>query len=187
MQKICANCHTSKPAIDFQKHSKLCLKCIFSAQKRLREGIKGNCRQCTTCDNWKQVDQYHKNGSRLRRECKACATKRKTSYYWAKPEERRAASRRAYRQNRSASRRSYVRRTFGITLEEYWTYFEKANFTCQVCSAKPEKQADLHLDHCHSTGTIRGVLCRSCNHALGNVKDNPTTLFRLHAYLKKLR
>ena len=51
--------------------------------------------------------------------------------------------------------------------------------TCATCDAKPE-----HVDHDHRTGKVRGVLCFNCNQALGNVRDNVTTLGRLDDYLR---
>lgn len=44
----------------------------------------------------------------------------------------------------------------------------KANNQCQVCGASD----DLHIDHCHSTNKIRGVLCRNCNTLLGRLGDS---------------
>ena len=52
--------------------------------------------------------------------------------------------------------------------------------TCATCDAKPE-----HVDHDHRTGKVRGVLCFNCNQALGNVRDDPTTLQELTRYLRQ--
>ena len=42
-----------------------------------------------------------------------------------------------------------------------------------------------HVDHDHITGKVRGLLCGSCNRALGLIKDNLETLVRLQKYLEK--
>lgn len=44
-----------------------------------------------------------------------------------------------------------------------------------------------HIDHCHVTNEIRGLLCRSCNHALGLVEDDPETLRNLAAYIETFK
>lgn len=42
----------------------------------------------------------------------------------------------------------------------------------------------LSVDHCHTTGAIRGLLCDNCNNILGRAKDSPSVLRRLAAYLE---
>jgi hypothetical protein len=42
----------------------------------------------------------------------------------------------------------------------------------------------MHLDHCHQSGQVRGVLCRNCNVALGLMADNPERLRRAAEYLE---
>jgi len=44
-----------------------------------------------------------------------------------------------------------------------------------------------YVDHCHKTGQVRGVLCSGCNKALGYIKDDPTTAYRMSVYLKEYR
>jgi Recombination endonuclease VII len=51
---------------------------------------------------------------------------------------------------------------------------------CAICGEVTE----LHLDHSYRTGKTRGLLCRTCNTALGMFKDFPTRLKKALAYLK---
>lgn len=53
---------------------------------------------------------------------------------------------------------------------------------CELCGAAPLKQG-LHLDHCHTTNTFRGWLCRSCNMGLGHFRDEPELLKKAISYL----
>ena len=56
---------------------------------------------------------------------------------------------------------------------------------CEVCgNPSGRKNQQLHIDHNHATGAIRGVLCGGCNQALGFAKDNPATLRSLAEYLE---
>ena len=57
---------------------------------------------------------------------------------------------------------------------------------CDACGGKPDKGRSMHFDHCHTHGHFRGWLCRECNLALGNVRDDPNRLLKLVAYLKRV-
>ena len=62
--------------------------------------------------------------------------------------------------------------------------FEKQGGQCLGCGKyQHELNRALDVDHDHKTGRIRGLLCMSCNRALGYAKDNVATLKRLIAYL----
>lgn len=88
---------------------------------------------------------------------------------------------------RIRDRKNNARRKYGISLEEYDRRIAKSR--CEICSHKLDpagtKQFKPALDHCHSTGRIRGVLCGNCNVALGLFKDSVRVLNRAVRYLKK--
>lgn len=52
---------------------------------------------------------------------------------------------------------------------------------CEICSVTD----DLVIDHCHDTGQFRGVLCRTCNLALGGLKENLELIKRALKYAKR--
>ncbi|WP_308345211.1 endonuclease VII domain-containing protein [Streptomyces sp. ISL-94] len=54
---------------------------------------------------------------------------------------------------------------------------------CCVCLRAPA----VHVDHCHSTGRVRGVLCLNCNVGIGLLKDNPDCMRRAAEYLEGTR
>ncbi|MFF3494162.1 endonuclease VII domain-containing protein [Streptomyces sp. NPDC002795] len=51
---------------------------------------------------------------------------------------------------------------------------------CVICLNAPA----VHVDHCHETGRVRGVLCFNCNSAIGKLGDDPDTVRRATAYLE---
>jgi hypothetical protein len=56
---------------------------------------------------------------------------------------------------------------------------------CEICGTdKPAREKSWSVDHCHTTGRIRGVLCHCCNTLLGMAKDNPRTLLAAVEYLR---
>lgn len=81
-------------------------------------------------------------------------------------------------------------RRYGIDLETYNDMLAKQNGVCAICfrgetCLKNGKPRSLAVDHCHDTGRVRGLLCNSCNRALGYMKDNPDRLRSAAAYLER--
>ena len=76
------------------------------------------------------------------------------------------------------SQKSVTKRKYGISYEEAVAL---RNTSCEICGSTKS----LHIDHCHTTGKVRGPLCRGCNHALGNMKDSPERLRAAADYLEK--
>ena len=81
-------------------------------------------------------------------------------------------------------------RNFGITLTQYNDLLEKQNGVCCICG-NPEVTRlnhseivrNLAVDHCHTTGKVRGLLCTACNQGLGNFRDNPDYLAKAISYV----
>jgi hypothetical protein len=75
-----------------------------------------------------------------------------------------------------------VKKRYGINRE---TYLERmaSSDCCEICSSKN----NLCYDHDHATMQFRGVLCRSCNKAIGQLGDNLESLQKAVDYLKKGR
>lgn len=132
---------------------------------------------CSKCGNPR--DGAHKS------YCRACERIRDKERQ--EPEHRRRALK---------SRRRTLRRSYNMTLEEFDLLLASQGGGCAGCGAAnttlvipAERSAKgarggLHVDHDHSTGTVRGILCGSCNAALGRVRDDPATLRALAAYLE---
>lgn len=72
---------------------------------------------------------------------------------------------------------------YGITDEQYKNLLSKQRGVCTLCEGVDNNA--LCVDHDHSTGKIRGLLCGNCNRALGMVKENKNTLQNMIKYLKK--
>lgn len=70
-------------------------------------------------------------------------------------------------------RKNYLlKKTFGITLEEYNQMLEKQNYSCAICGIhQNECDRKLAVDHDHETGEVRGLLCINCNKGLGHFMD----------------
>ena len=73
--------------------------------------------------------------------------------------------------------------TYGISLDDYNRMLSEQSGVCGICS-NPPKDKDLAVDHCHTTGKVRGLLCSSCNLAVGNIKESVKSAESLVNYLK---
>lgn len=84
-------------------------------------------------------------------------------------------------------RRSRYKQKYGITTEHYDALLALQNGKCALCDNGPETERykRLNVDHCHETGAIRGLLCTSCNHALGRLGDTAARMERVLAYLRR--
>lgn len=79
-------------------------------------------------------------------------------------------------------RNYHLTKTYGITLDEYEKLSQFQNNCCFICNNQEET---LHVDHNHTTGEIRGLLCQRCNLVLGQIEDNCKILKRAIEYLEK--
>lgn len=79
-----------------------------------------------------------------------------------------------------------LRRTYGISLEQYNKVFEYQKKACAICKTPhvPGKPR-LSVDHCHTTGELRGLLCWGCNRKIGAFNDNVALLKAAALYLTK--
>lgn len=106
--------------------------------------------------------------------------------------EGRAKWRRAMKDEFPAHHRAYNwKRYYGISAEDYQRMFVEQGGNCAICK-KPERAKSpnggevkwLSVDHDHSTGAVRSLLCSHCNHTLGHVGDIPELLEAAAAYLR---
>lgn len=75
---------------------------------------------------------------------------------------------------------------FGINIEEYNTLLAGQNGGCAICQKPPQQNKKrLAVDHCHKTQKVRGLLCSTCNQAIGLLKDDASLLQSAILYLTK--
>jgi hypothetical protein len=88
----------------------------------------------------------------------------------------------ANRDQRNLIRRKWELKQYGLTPKAYWDLYSAQNGVCAICF-KPERV--LAVDHNHITQAVRGLLCGSCNRALGLFKDSSGLLRNACAYLER--
>ena len=73
---------------------------------------------------------------------------------------------------------------YGLSLEDFKKIFKEQNGCCKICGKhQSEFKKRLSVDHNHSTGKVRGLLCINCNRGLGSFKDNIKNLKTAVVYI----
>lgn len=75
------------------------------------------------------------------------------------------------------------RKAYGITSEEFDTLLSRQHGLCAICGGPPTVKRGWCVDHDHTSGKVRGLLCTNCNIGLGNFKENPAALQSAVYYL----
>lgn len=80
-------------------------------------------------------------------------------------------------------------RKYGLTYAEYAEMDMAQDGRCAICDERETatqrgKVRRLAVDHNHATGAVRALLCQRCNHAIGQMKDDPALLRRAAEYLE---
>lgn len=94
------------------------------------------------------------------------------------------------------ARDRYLKRHYGIGIEEYESLLTQQNGKCRTCSGPPNGSGNLHVDHKHVDGyrtlppsekrkLIRGLLCYKCNVAVGFIDDKPEVARNIADYLEQ--
>lgn len=85
------------------------------------------------------------------------------------------------------ARISRLGKKFGLTVEDYNSLLLSQNGSCAICHGCNTNSKRLAVDHCHTTGKVRGLLCDSCNLGLGMFKDRLNILSSAMDYINKFQ
>lgn len=137
-------------------------------------------RSCCTCKIEKPLNSDNFYRSKNEKDgfcyrCKLCAKKYQNNR-WATNTNYRQQVSDSYQKNWL---KNYRKRKYNITQNEYDALLQKFNKCCAICKGND----CLCIDHCHTTGEIRGILCRNCNSAIGLLQEKVHILESAIAYL----
>ncbi|MFE4966081.1 endonuclease VII domain-containing protein [Streptomyces sp. NPDC056660] len=176
--KQCGKCGRDLPRAAFardrnrrdglQVHCRECVAAYSAAHYRRRREAMGKAvrekvdvpeghKLCRTCGVVKPHTEWHRNATAsdgLSTSCKACRA--------------------------TKSRADHLKRNYGLTEAERDALVVAQYGLCAICLTAPP----IHVDHCHKTGRVRGVLCFNCNSAIGKLRDDPDAARRAAAYLE---
>ena len=105
------------------------------------------------------------------------------------PELAKEKSRKGYIRNadkiRARSLADHYQRKYGITISDRDRMLDVQGGLCAICGGLPKGKGNrLHVDHCHTTNKIRGLLCSPCNTLLGQAQEDVSVLRSAIAYLE---
>jgi hypothetical protein len=141
----------------------------FYKAKGCVDGRRGDCRTCF---------QAARKAYRVANPEVLEATRERTRRWMADNPERYAENHRRFVESggmKRSLRKTHLKTKYGMTLERYDELLASQGGGCAICG-KPPGDTALHVDHCHQTGRVRGLLCFSCNAGLGQFRHDPQLL-----------
>lgn len=206
--KQCVKCGEVKPVDMFyaNKHSrdkkcyrcKVCMNIVTMANFKKKQKPKKDWstdegfKICRKCLNKKPISEFNihygktRTKDKLRHECKECQ-KKHSREHWVKIAVREKEKKKLYNiSHRHIAHNAHLRSKYNISLEDYQSALKQQNGKCAICgSDKPKgRYRNFAVDHDHSTGDIRGLLCAPCNTGMGHFQDSPELLRKAADYLE---
>ena len=123
-------------------------------------------KQCSTCRQLLPLDSFNKLGEHgFQYNCRACASLYNKK--WGK-------------KNPGAK----LKQRYNMTIEQKQALVDQQNNACAICKQAFKHNLDTHVDHCHGSTKVRGILCLNCNHGLGKFMDSIEILQSAINYLE---
>jgi hypothetical protein len=186
--KFCPDCGADRPVAEFTRDRRrkdgLAFYCGPHSRQRLRASklrrqgppqrrhvldreVPDGHKWCPDCDTVKPLTAFARssaNRTGVHSYCRPCHNARG----------------RATLERLGGSRTYHLKRRYGITAEEADAMLEEQGGVCAICRVAPA----AHVDHDHSTGRVRALLCFNCNGGLGQFRDDPFLLQMAAFYVK---
>ena len=170
MQRLCENCGAPHLRIRF------CSQKCYGDYRRAHTVHKmpSGDRKCFRCGIVKPLSEFYRCSVRyFQRECIPCCKDRR-SRWWKSA------------RGKQSARVTKLKSRFGITPAEYDLLLKEQGGKCKICGAISSVNGHrLAIDHDHTTGKIRGLLCKACNAAIGYLGDNPVLAEKAAIYLRE--
>ena len=141
--------------------------------------------KCSKCNEDKEVSEFRERKSLKRGYqswCRECENEANRKRYKPRPKR----EKKQYSSKAALIRMLMFR--YNLTYEEFGNKYREQGGKCAICSeSKPLGSVKgLNVDHCHTSGKIRGLLCRKCNTGLGQFDDNIEILENAIKYLQNI-
>ena len=128
---------------------------------------------CNVCGIEKNISEFYTG----RGKCKDCVNAAARKMRVDKPER--------YAKYKKRANEYLKEHRYGITQKDFDKMLFEQNNVCKICSIEFKSTKDTHIDHCHNSNIVRGLLCNNCNLALGQFGDNTDIMSMAIKYLQK--
>lgn len=136
-------------------------------------------KECSKCKELKNTTEYYKRSDtgKYRNECKSCRNDYNLKLYHTNPKQK--------DNHRKAAWKHQIKKNYSMSPEDYYELLENQEGKCKICRIHIDdiEKHVLYIDHCHTTGKVRGLLCQQCNSGLGMFKDRIDLLVKAIRYL----
>ena len=154
-------------------------------------------KQCTKCGKWFPNTEEH--FYKLKCVCKICLKEQRKIYrdnnkekikqyekmYTIKNKEKqRKKDKLYYANNKEKERERKFKQKYNLSLDEYNAMLKNQDNKCLICGNELKDKQKIHIDHCHKTGKVRGILCARCNTRLELVENHPEIIQSMFTYLE---
>jgi hypothetical protein len=163
--------------------------------KGVKADLSATGRICTLCKTYKPFAEFYvdrRNPHGFTAQCQMCMRAR-DKVRRGTPEGKLASQTRwkTWRENNPEKFRNQWMRKYGITGAQYDDMYTRQNGKCLICeTVTPRKTGprgrNLHIDHCHKHGKIRGLICGHCNSGLGQFREDAKLLLKAAHYLTQM-
>lgn len=137
---------------------------------------------CTKCNKSQSLSNFSKNKAKpdgLQGWCKDCMTDKRN----ATKQDMEEYHKNYRKDNKVSLEDKRLRRLYGITLNQKKSMVKDQQGKCAICELDFKSKYHTHVDHCHTTGEVRGILCSTCNTGLGKFRDSTKFLNNAIEYL----
>ena len=137
-------------------------------------------KMCSKCNVEKSLNEFFKHSTcrhGVNAQCKACAK----HYVHSRKDSIKAYKTEYHIRNKEKIRNKNLLRNYGLSPDAFNILLKAQDGACKICGAVEK----LDVDHSHSTGEIRGLLCGFCNRGIGIFKDSPELLYKAIRYLEE--
>jgi hypothetical protein len=142
----------------------------------------GDKKTCGRCSVEKSIDDFPKS----KPGTKSYNTFKNGIKPWCKECYREYNKKYMAEKRKTDARYDHYQRKYGLSREQFEQMHEERKYCCDICGNESDHRYDkLCVDHCHTTGKVRGLLCFSCNVMLGQAKDDVIRLAKAIDYLEK--
>jgi Recombination endonuclease VII len=129
------------------------------------------------------VKGHHRRGKRLYDD----GLTKEQRYYQRNRERKLAEAKERNEQNPDTNRGYRFKAKYGMSLKDFDRMYNEQAGCCAACEDPiPRRGVGVNVDHCHETGRVRGLLCRSCNAALGMLEENVDRIEALKRYAERV-